>query len=220
MILDKEVEITGNEKTIKHYRNLGYKISVEEKIKIKPDDLTKGSKVKLNVQCDVCKTKKNLGNNEYISNTKNLTEPYCCSHKCSQVKYKKICFLKYGFSNVFQDNTIKQKSRETLIKNYDVENPMFNIEIRKKIETTNLKKYGFENPMKNELIKEKCKNTMMKNHGVEHPLQKEEIFYKQQKSFRKVNKYKDTDLTYQGTYEKYFLEQMELIGKLNEVSKQ
>ena len=89
-----------------------------------------------------------------------------------------------------------------------------NIE-KKKI--TMLERYGVEYSMQNKDLREKSKQTCLKNWGVEYPTQNKEIFNRQQKSSCQVKQYKDTNLSYQGSWEKYFLEQMESIGRLSKI---
>jgi hypothetical protein len=58
----------------------------------------------------------------------------------------------------------------------------------------------------------------MEIYGFENPMQCKEVFNKAQKSSCKIQTYKNTDLTYQGSYEKTFLELMEEKGFLNLIS--
>ena len=78
-------------------------------------------------------------------------------------------------------------------------------DILEKMKITNLEKYGVENVFSNHNIQQKIKNTCLKNYGVEYPIQNESIFLKTQKSRFKIEKYKDTNVYSQGSYEKDFL---------------
>ena len=63
-LISKEVEITLSGNNIEHYRNLGYEIPTyknkwgrivvhrDTKIKVKVEDLTEGSNVKVKLKCD------------------------------------------------------------------------------------------------------------------------------------------------------------------------
>ena len=78
-------------------------------------------------------------------------------------------------------------------------------------------KYGVDNISQSEEIKQKKKDTSMENFGVSHHLKDGDMFLKHQKAQYRVKKYKDTELYYNGSYEKYFLELIEKKGFLNEV---
>lgn len=99
-----------------------------------------------------------------------------CSHSCSNTYTKKI-------SSPFSDPNIRKKSQNTLKKRYGV--------------------------LHNSYIPETVLNrkaTCVKRYGVESPSQCKEIFEKQLKSRRLIKKFRNTDLTYQGSYELDFLE--------------
>ncbi len=80
MIISEEAEVTGNSKIFKHYKELGYNIIVGEKLNVKTTDLTKGSHVKILVECDICEKQKSLAYQKYIKNIlkqkKNLKKFY------------------------------------------------------------------------------------------------------------------------------------------------
>lgn len=79
----------------------------------------------------------------------------CCSRACSN-KLKNIrLFEATGFSNYFQTEVCKEKTRQTL-----------------------LKRYGVDNPSKSEIIKDKKRKTLIENYGVEYGLQSDEIMKK------------------------------------------
>lgn len=71
-----------------------------------------------------------------------------CSSKCSngslEIKLKKVenNIKKYGVSNPYQSETIKQKIRDTNLKKYGAKNPMQSDEIKKKMIENSIKKTG------------------------------------------------------------------------------
>lgn len=83
----------------------------------------------------------------------------CCSRACSNKLRNIRLFESTGFSNYFQTDACKEKTKQTL-----------------------LKKYGVDNPSKSEVIKEKKKKTLIKNYGVEYGLQNKEIMKKRNKT--------------------------------------
>jgi len=94
-------------------------------------------------------------------------------------KTKQTCLIIYGVENVFQSNEIKEKCKQTKKEKYGNEN------------YTNL---------------EKNKQTCLIKYGVENPSQNINIYNKGLKTRFLIHKYKDTGLTYQGSYEFDFLE--------------
>ena len=287
MILDKQVKINISTKTFQYYSDLGYKCQLREPIDIKIEHLQKGTRIKINVRCDVCGLEKELRYTKYIQNTKNFTKLYCCCLKCASNKKKETMLRNYGVEHALQNKNLLEKSKQTCKKNYGVEHPLQKEDLLKKSQNTCLENYGFKNPSQNKNIqqkkidksiinwqtsfpmqniklqekaiktslinngvkypmqnkgfqekvketnlkkyggnspscdkeiKNKQKQTCLKKYGVENPMQDPGIFKAQQKSSFKVFRYKDTNLTYQAGYEKYFLELMDKYGFLNELS--
>ena len=86
MILDKEIEVNITIRNVYHYKIFGYNSIIGDKLIIQSQHLSKGSVVKIRVKCDnenCNKGEKLLSYNKYFKNTKNLTQPYCCSEKCA-----------------------------------------------------------------------------------------------------------------------------------------
>ena len=131
----------------------------------------------------------------------------------------------YGVEYVFQSNELQKNMKKTKLEKYGDEN-YHNIE---KSKITNLEKYCFENvsqsdiikkrkcetslinygveyPVKLDIIKQKSKKTCLKKYGVEHAMQNKNIFIKSFLTSNKIHKYKNTNIFYQGSYEKDFLD--------------
>ena len=140
-------------------------------------------------------------------------------------KFKQTNLKRYGTTCVFQNKDIIKKIKETKKKRYKDENynnqskrektnfkkfgvkaPLQNSEIKEKTKNTNLKRYGQKCVFQNNEVKKKSKQTNLKRYGVEYPIQNKEIFKRGQKTRFLVHNFKDTNLTYQGSYELDFLE--------------
>jgi len=168
-------------------------------------------------------TKKALYGNENYNNRdkaketniKNFGVEHVLQNLEIRDKFKKTMIEKYNCEHALNNNIFIIKSKRTKKTKYDDEN----YNNREKSKITCLEKYEVKYPMQNNKIKEKSVETSLINWGVPHPMQNKDIFNKQQKSSCQVKKYKNTDLTYQGLYEKYFLELMEEKGLVNQVSK-
>lgn len=87
---------------------------------------------------------------------------------------------------------VKNKRRDTLLKNYNVEFPLQSIEIQKKYKKTCLKKYGYDNVSKIESIKKKKEETCLKNYGFRFPLKSPLIREKIKKTV--LDKYNVTNI--------------------------
>ena len=117
----------------------------------------------------------------------------CCSKKCEKeynyIRTKEEIIKKYGVTNVFQNEEIKQKikkikkekygneyflnrekAKKTSLKNNGCEWGLSNEKIRKRSQETMKEIYG-ENPLQNKKIREKKKKTSLKKYGVESPNQ-------------------------------------------------
>lgn len=128
-------------------------------------------------------------------------------------KTKETIINKFGVDNLSQNKEIKQKKIQTSIKNFGVEYSIQSVEVREKGKKTKLKKYGDENFVN----PKKASETNLNKYRVRHPMQLMEFFNKNKSSALRIRKYKETDLYYQGSYEKYFLELLEEKGFLLEV---
>lgn len=99
----------------------------------------------------------------------------CEDKKCKQLNYERLIKEKYGVCNVFKLNSVKEKSKRSLINKYGVDNCAKSKEIQKRINETCMKRYGhrfklqFEtNPFSWPEVKEKIKQTMLDKYGVEN----------------------------------------------------
>lgn len=75
--------------------------------------------------------------------------------------------------NVFQNETIKSKSKQSIVSRFGVEHQSRSNEVREKTKKTSLEKYGVENPAQSEVVKEKMKLTCQKRYGTDFVFQDE-----------------------------------------------
>lgn len=138
---------------------------------------------------------------EKFENT--MQERYGVSHplKSQEIKQKQINnnIKKYGVSNVFQLESVKQQIKETSQKRYGVSHPCKSDEIKQKIIETNYNRYysGTDEAKKlKEERQKKSKATCLKHYGVEHALCSKELLEKlQQYNIKKygVKSYLETE---------------------------
>ncbi len=130
----------------------------------------------------------------------------------------KTFIRKYGVDHPLKLDEFKDKQRATVKEKYGVDNVSQNEEVKAKRTDTIMDRYGVENASQSQEIKDKKKETSLKNFGVDHHLKDYNRLQKHLMISYKVNKYEDTELTYQGSYEYCFLELMDKRGLLNGVS--
>lgn len=115
---------------------------------------------------------------------------------------------KYGVPFVLQSEEIRNKIKKTKLENHGDEN----YNNRTQYKETCFERFGVDNPMQNVAVQNKLKNIIYEKYGVYYPAQSEEIYLKMIDNGYKIEKYKNTELYYQGSYEKDFLDRYYDIG--------
>ena len=170
LVPNQIIKIIPRNSNIKYYKELGYTFEKGEEIQISPEELPKGSKVKIDVICDCCGKIYTIENKSYIKHIKTHNgHNYCkdCYDKSSELKEYRQSLIeqgvkgKYGVDNIFQAKETKDKIKETLLEKYGVDNPLKCPEIKGKVEQTNLKKYGYKVALNNPEIYAKGQQTML-----------------------------------------------------------
>ena len=223
MIVDELIRVKVPHKTVKYYNTIGYKCSVNEFIFIKPNELPKGSMIKINAKCTNCKSINNISYNNYINKQIIKYGFYVCKH-CSSIKSKKTILERYGVEYYSQLSTFKDIIHKTSQKKWGVNNYTQTEEYKIKSNTTCLERWGTKHPSQCDAIKSKTKKTILERYGVdnivlihgnniakrcktnlvkygfEHAIQNESIFLK---NFRKRKHIYDT--YYDSLYELDFI---------------
>jgi hypothetical protein len=182
MIITKEVYIKINNKNINHFKGIGYEnLIINSVICIPVENLMKGSRTKIIVSCDICKSEKEISYKlyNYCMSKYNI---YTCVGKCSNIKREKSSIDLFGVKNWMQSSENFEKYKKIL-----------------------LDKTGFDNPFKVESAQIKFKKTILERYGVENLSHSDEIYMKQQISGFSMKKHDKTGLYYRGTYELDFL---------------
>lgn len=164
IILHEYIKVKPNGNTTPYYRKLGYKFKLGDEILVKTIELTDGSKVVEERKCDRCGEIFQKKHIDILKTFQTYGEDYCCD--CLKEKRK-------------------EKTKETNLKRYGVENPLQNKKIREKMQNTCLEKYGVDNAMKLKETQEKSQNTCLKNHGVKYPMQNKKTQEKSQETLFK-----------------------------------
>jgi hypothetical protein len=230
MVLDKKVKVEISYANYMRYVKIGvikkedFK-GVKKTISVPIKKLGLCARVFVNFKCDYC-------NIEYVErydkrNSKCKTSPIkkdsCGSKECSLAKYKESNMKKYGaeFPLNAKGTEPNKKYKETMLEKYGYEFNCIRPEVKKKAldnymnnfsdvlekrEKTCLEKFGTKHAFQNEDVKDKIKVTNNIRYGGDNPSQNIDVHIKQQKSCLNMYNYKDTNLTYQGTYELDFIE--------------
>jgi hypothetical protein len=109
-----------------------------------------------------------ISTNGYCENCTKNNKKYKLKLLAPTIKqnFIKTCLTRYNVTNVFKDEKIKNKIKESNLKNNGVEFPQQSFEIRKKtIETLNLN-YNVNNPQQSSEIRKKTQDTCILKYGV------------------------------------------------------
>lgn len=168
MMLSKEVKIKWNSKNKKHYEELGYEYTkMGDTFNVKVEDLTRGSNVLVDIECDYCHKPYQTKWIEYLRAKKKDNQKDCCSNpECTGKKSAESLIMKYGTSNIREIPGVNEKIAITNIQRYGVENPSKSKEVIDKIKETNMKKYGVEWYMQTEEGKQRYRDTCLERYGV------------------------------------------------------
>jgi DNA-directed RNA polymerase subunit RPC12/RpoP len=200
MISQERIVVRVNSNHLKYYKNLGYDAKMLEFLTILPQHLPHGSHVKVNIICDICKKESHI---EFRGIKDKVDFKYSCG-SCSskrRIKERGSIFsnpkLQKELSLRNNQNSFK-KRKDTKVHNYGNEN-YNNQEKRKNTLKNNHGDERYNNQKKKQ-------QTCLLKYGVTHTNHLESTWKKIQESSYRIHKYKDTNLTYQGSYELDFLE--------------
>ena len=211
MLYSKEVEVPLTTLIVfwDYYKGLGYdieklKLVVPNNFKENGKKLTMGSykeilvnipvshlkemsKVKVKVLCDYCleegqKTIFEQPYQKFQIAQKPLAKDCCRKHKGQ--KMADVNMINYGVKNVFQLESVKEKSRQTVKENYGVDNILQNEKFKEKIRQTNIEKHGVPYALQSKEIREKCYQTNLERYGYRFPSQNKTIYGRQQETIK------------------------------------
>jgi len=212
MIKNKTIDIKISSSNYRKYVDKYGPFKKGDKINIDINDLTMNSAVKITAICELCGVENDV--QYYNYNIQIKKGGYYCCKKCG-IKKQKDTMIKNETVYYLSNPEYKNK----MINLYGVDNPskmtkikekrsnrLSNVEYQQKLLDGIINKYGVDNVSKLESIKEQKKQTCFKNYGVENPSQNEELFFKSQKSGKRIKFHENMKLYYRGTYEKHFLD--------------
>lgn len=188
MLLTKFINVKINRGNLGFYRNLLNKeeMQIDDIIEVSIDYISKTSKYKVDIKCDICGKENNVS---YLSYNKSLNYGFYSCTKCKNIKKKMTNLKEYGVENFNNSdkrketmilkngfyNNNRDKSKETCLNKYGVDNVSKSEIIKNIKKDTNIKNWGVDNVFKSEIIKEKIKGKHLENLGVDHPSKSEII---------------------------------------------
>ncbi|MCK9445498.1 hypothetical protein M0Q50_01225 [bacterium] len=217
MILTEKISLKIDTLLDRTYYKLGYydkNISsgiIELFIDIK--DLNNSSREYIKVKCDICGEEKLVTYYKYLNNIKKYGI-YSCSSKCSSFKNKLTKKNKYGDENYNN----REKSKETCLEKYGVENVQQDYNIKEKTNNTNIEKYGDFVLMKNDIIKDKQQKTMFEKYGDIHALNIKNFIEKSSKTKKEKygdENYNNREKSKETCLEKYGVENVQQSNDVN-----
>ncbi len=116
---------------------------------------------------------------------------------------------RYGVTNVFQSEEIKQKIVERNIEKYGVANALQRIDVKNKIAQTNMIRYGVPCTLSDPTTRNKIRLTNVAKYGFENPMMNRDVMIKAIRTNRKlslINHWKSgEELVCSASYEKAFV---------------
>lgn len=170
MVVDKEYEVKINASNWQHYAKFFDDIKTGQVILCKVSQMTKTSRTKIEVVCDVCGHFKQISLKDYSAyGFQNL------EYLCRKCKLEKNNLKKWGVKNVFESETIKKKIKEKVKEKFGVENISQSEKIKEKKKLTNRINYGVDWPQQSSLIKAKSLITCKDIWGVDNISKSEKV---------------------------------------------
>ena len=133
MLITKEVEVKLVPSNIKYYQNLGYKGKMGDLIIVKIEDLSNGSHVLVEVECDYCHEHFSTPYSSYILSIKYIDKNSCKNSVCKNKKTKETTLLRYGVDNTSKLQSMQEKMCNTNIRKYGVPYYMQTTELQKNL---------------------------------------------------------------------------------------
>jgi hypothetical protein len=124
MILTREIEIKISQSNYQYFDDMGYTVSIGEKIKIPVELLSKGSHQKIKCECDGCGVEKDVIFKNYVKYD-NIWGYYYC-RKCSEYKRKSTLRENHGVEYPLQNKKIYDKMKKTIRKKRTTRNEEVN----------------------------------------------------------------------------------------------
>lgn len=173
LVPNQMVENTWMPTNREHFISLGYKYTkMRDKFMVKVEDLTCSSHKKVRVICDYC-GKEFI--KDYVNFLNERSNGKDCCKQCKSKKFTETFEEKFGVSNPFMLDSVKEKTRLTSLEKYGTERPCQSQVIKDKIAETNLSKYGNICTLQSDEVKKKAVDTLQSKYGVDNILKCKDV---------------------------------------------
>lgn len=177
MLITTKVKIKWNPSNKNYYENKGFIFTkFKDEFEVDVNDLYEKSSVIVQYYCDYC-----LENNindiyskdwyRYLKQRQNISKDCCGNKDCVAKKTKESIMKKYNVETPFAIPENYKKIKQSYLDRYGVEHPLQLEEFQNKRKNTCLEKLGVEHPAQNKIIHEKMKKTSLERHGFEYAAQ-------------------------------------------------
>ena len=157
MRVTEKVIIEINNRNLHFFKRLQSKYDIKiGLVEICVEDLSKGSHVVVEVECDYCQSILKMEYRSYLKYSKNETDSYCCV-KCNNVKVRKTNLERYG---VICNSQLKSNKKMVKEKWQSKTEDEKNLIVNNRKETC-LEKYGVDTYTKTDEFKNKFIQTCL-----------------------------------------------------------
>ena len=163
-------------KNKQRYIDKGYVFTkIGDEFEVKLEDMISTSHSKIVLICDNCGQEFTRPYYKYLELHDEEFGDLC--NKCKHIKTQRTCQNKYGCNNVFQNEDIKNKIKQSLLESYGVEHLSQLDSMRRHLSDLQYHKY-VECPELVEQINEKRKQTCLEKYGVDSTNKLPEVIQK------------------------------------------
>ena len=183
LVISEYVDIKVNSRTYKYYLSLGYEVGRPGTcLTVHYLHLKRFSEERLTIQCDYCGSifTRTACDHFTISETSEIKMDACAC--CKGKKSQDAVIEKYGVNSVFELDSVKQKSKETIQRVYGVDYISQSDEIQNRTREHTFEKYGVAHTSKLQSVKDKRAATNRERYGVDYYMQTEEYLIKKKKT--------------------------------------
>lgn len=177
LIPNQLVKMKWHPRNKEYYENLGYIYTkMGDGFDVKIEDLTIGAKPRVKIQCDYCGQIYTIKYQNYVNRYSPELKDAC--DKCKTHKVIESNIQKYGVSNVFELNEIKEKSKQTCMEKYGEECYSQTDECKERCRQTCMKRYGRPYYMQTKEFWERYTALSLEKRGCKYPTQDKNVVEK------------------------------------------
>lgn len=170
MIISDTATVIWNSRNKKHYVDRGYVFTkMQDAVEVKVEDLTIGSQALILIRCDYCGEIFSRPWYSHVNISRKTFDKTDCCGKNECVQKKAAMCVKEKFGGYSEMNLASTEKRiSTNFNRYGCTNQFGNETVKQKIIDTNLEKYGFPYTQQNHEVHSKTVATCRNRYGVDN----------------------------------------------------